>query len=815
MLGHPGFCAWGIAACCAVALGSEATARAQFTPGNVVVSVSGTNPTAGAPSIAPLSLVEYTRGGVPTGYVLGLPSADTPVATGTNYAIAGTTQSTALYGALKRSVDGRFLTITGANVPVATGTDALTFGVFSTASFPNRVIARIDAAGSVDTTTRFAARGAIPNGVITTDGTSMWWASDTGSLNSGGVRYLTLGSTVAGPQLTGIDLSPDSRTNTNGIGIFDGQLYVAYNVNPFRGVYALGTGLQQSGGPLVATTVVSSTSATDFFFANANTLYVAVSNTNPLLQGLGLQKWVRSGGGPWTNVWAANPAATLGIRGIAGSIEGESVDIFGVTLASTNAETPNSLLRVVDTLAGTSFPGFETIATSSSNSLFRGVAFAPVPEPVAWALGLAGLGLTFARRIIRRRSSAARSRRYLARYGILLWAALGGAVAQGQFRPDTIVVSVSGTNPMAGDPTIAPLSLIEFTTSGNPTGTVVGLPMVDTPIGTGTNYAITGSRNASLYGALKRSVNREYLTITAANVPADTGTSALIGGVFSTGGFPNRTIARIDAAGNVNTSTRFAARGSTPRGVASTDGVKLWWAADSGSGDSGGVRYLTLGGTVAGPILTGVGTSTSSRSATQGIGIFADQLYVPYDVATFRGVYALGNGLPESGGPLLATAVVSATSARDFYFADPNTLYVAVSNTNAAFIGIGLQKWIRSDGQWSNAWSSNPAGTFGILGLTGTVNGGSVDVFAVTFAGTDPVASNSLVKLGDTLAGTQFPGSGFTVLATATAGSLFRGVAFAPVPEPAAVALGLAGLAAVAGSAAVATRRRKVEQRRR
>lgn len=440
----------------------------------------------------------------------------------------------------------------------------------------------------------------------------------------------------------------------------------------------------------------------------------------------------------------------------------------------------------------------------SSDSWFRGVAFATVPESVAWAIGLAALGLAYVECIIGRSPSAARSRRHLARYGMLLWGALGGAVAQGQFRPDTIVVSVSGTNPMAGDPTIAPLSLIEFTTSGNPTGTVVGLPMVDTPIGTGTNYAITGSRGASLYGALKRSVNREYLTITAANVPADTGTSALIGGVFSTGGFPNRTIARIDSLGNVNSTTRFAARGSTPKAVASTDGMRLWWAADSGSGDSGGVRYLTLGSTVAGPILTGVSTSTNSRSATQGIGIFADQLFVPYDVATFRGVYALGNGLPESGGPLLATAVVSATSTRDFYFADANTLYVAVSNTNAVFVGLGLQKWIRSGGQWSNAWSSNPLGTFGILGLTGTVNGGSVDVFAVTYAGTDATAANTLVKLGDTLAGTQFPSDGFTLLATATAGALFRGVAFAPVPEPATVAMGLAGLAAVV----LATRRR-------
>jgi hypothetical protein len=391
-------------------------------------------------------------------------------------------------------------------------------------------------------------------------------------------------------------------------------------------------------------------------------------------------------------------------------------------------------------------------------------------------------------------------------------AAMGSTAAWAQFTPGSIVVSVSGMNPTAGDASIAPLSLLEFTAAGDLTGTVIQLPMFDIPLEAGTNYAIVGSRApASLQGALKRSVDGRFLTITAANVPADTPASSLPGGVYSSSSFANRTIARIDADGAVDTTTRFAARGTTPRGVASTDGSRLWWAANSGSGDAGGVRYLTLGDSVAGPLLTGVGLSTASRSNTNGIGIFADQIYVPYTVSPFLGVYALGNGLPESGGPLTATPVVSGiSSVTDFFFADADTLYVSVSNTDSEFSGLGLQKWGRAEGgSWINVWTSNPAGTFGIVGLAGSVVGEVVDLYAVTFSGSDPAGRNTLVKLTDTFAGSEFPLGGFSTLATSSPDSLFRGVALAPVPEPSAVVLGLAGLASVCGFGRWRTRTRR------
>ena len=383
-------------------LATRQACAAPFTAGGVVVSVSGPNtePT-GAADIAPLSLIEYTAAGVATGTVVALPTADAAVGSDTNYAIVGSQSASSLYGSLRRSVDGRFLTISASNVPATTTADLLPGGVFSSTNFQNRTIARIDVDGVVDTTTRFLARGTTPRGAVSTDGTSIWWAANSGTADSGGVRFVTLGDTTAGPLLTDTGTSSISRSNTNGIGIFDGQLYLAYNVSPFRGVYSLGTGLQQSGGPLPATEVVAATSVTDFFFADPDTLYVAVSSTDPALSGLGLQKWSYSSQSQtWTNQWTANPAGMLGVRALAGTVSGETVDLYAVTLADTAASTPNSLLRLADTLSGTTFPagGFATLATSTPGSLFRGVALAPVPEPTA-LLSAAGLAwLTLLRR---------------------------------------------------------------------------------------------------------------------------------------------------------------------------------------------------------------------------------------------------------------------------------------------------------------------------------------------------------------------------------------------------------------------------------
>lgn len=149
------------------------------------------------------------------------------------------------------------------------------------------------------------------------------------------------------------------------------------------------------------------------------------------------------------------------------------------------------------------------------------------------------------------------------------------------------------------------------------------------------------------------------------------------------------------------------------------------------------------------------------------------------------------------------------------WFANATTLYVAdegdgtvadaATSTNA-----GLEKWILVNGAWQMAYvlqnglnlgkqysvpnypSSIAPATDGLRNITGKVNGdGTVTIWAVTSTvsangdqGADP---NMLVSITDTLANTTAAGAAsekFTVLMTAPAGTVYRGICFAPVAGP-------------------------------
>jgi len=374
--------------------------------------------------------------------------------------------------------------------------------------------------------------------------------------------------------------------------------------------------------------------------------------------------------------------------------------------------------------------------------------------------------------------------------------AVGPSEAWAQFTPGRIVVSQYGDGTTSGT---VPITLREFTTSGSATGWQVTLPTADA----GANRPIVGTLSNTGVGLLKQSADGRFLSIIGSGTAAST-----------------LTIARIDNAGAVNSTTSFSillGGGPTPRAAITSTGTDFWWSASTGNNDTAGIRYVTLGATTTGAALAqGTGASSTTPGGpnpvplnARSLGIFGGQLYGSSSVAvggganaySFRGVYNVGSGLPTIANQLGSLIVGGGTSnsgridsAWDFFIADSSTIYVADDDTTAPASG-GLQKWILSSGSWSRAWTATPLGATGMRGLTGVVSGSSVQLYGITAVSTS-AGANSLVALGDTLGDTVAPS--FTTLATADANYVFRGVAIAPVPEPATVGIGLSGLAVLA-----------------
>ena len=388
-----------------------------------------------------------------------------------------------------------------------------------------------------------------------------------------------------------------------------------------------------------------------------------------------------------------------------------------------------------------------------------------------------------------------------------MWGAVSATMAAAQFTPGSVVVSQYGDGVTTGT---VPITLREFTTSGSPTGYQVVLPSAQV----GLNRPVVGTLSNTGVGLLKQSVDGRFLSIIGSGTAAST-----------------LTIARVDDAGGVNSTTGFSIAsggGPTPRAAITSNGTDFWWSASTGNNDTAGIRYLTLGGTTTGVALAqGTGASSPTPGGpnqvplnARSIGAFGGQLYGSANVAvgggasaySFRGVYNVGTGLPTTANQLGSLIVGGGTSnsgridsAWDFFIADSNTIYVADDDTTAPATG-GLQKWLFSSGSWSKAWTATPAGAIGLRGLTGIVTGSSVQLFGITAVATGS-AANDLVSMSDTLAGTSAPA--FSTLATAQLNYVFRGVALAPVPEPSSVVLGLVGLGGLAAVARRAGRGRR------
>ena len=331
-----------------------------------------------------------------------------------------------------------------------------------------------------------------------------------------------------------------------------------------------------------------------------------------------------------------------------------------------------------------------------------------------------------------------------------------------------------------------------------------------------------------------------------------------------------RVVALIAGDGTVDTSTALfnVYNGNNPRSAYTKDGSSFYVSGQGISGDTtGGVFYATKGSTTAVAI---TGLDTNSKTAAQDtrmVTVYNDQLYVSVDSKSGSGnnrdfIGTLGNagspptslansgngptriaGFGNSGGTGKLTLTAAQTnginavgkeinlSPESFFFANATTLYVADSgqpkNDSVSNDAIGsplgnggLQKWVLIGGNWTLQYTlsaglglvanSSASGVTGLLGLTGVVNGDSVELYATSYTIGD-LDQSYLFGITDSLSATTKSATAFTTLAAAPVNSNFKGVSFAPnavaaVPEPASWAMMIAGFA-LAGAT---MRRRRV-----
>lgn len=242
------------------------------------------------------------------------------------------------------------------------------------------------------------------------------------------------------------------------------------------------------------------------------------------------------------------------------------------------------------------------------------------------------------------------------------------------FTNGNLVVYRVGTGSAALASSATAVFLDEYTTAGGSPVQSIAMPTA----ASGGNHILTASGTATTEGLLTRSTDGQYLMLTGYD--AALGTASITSSASAT---VNRVIGRVDAAGNINTTTALndAATGSNPRSATSTNGTDLWI-----SGGAGGVRYTTLGSTTSTQLST---TVTNLRQAN----IFGGQLYVSTQSGTAVRLGTVGTGTP----PPLGRPSRTCRASR------PTTRRTPSSS----------QTWTRASPEWTRSmWPTKPRGRF-------------------------------------------------------------------------------------------------------
>ncbi|MBY0284297.1 MAG: Ig-like domain-containing protein [Sphingomonas sp.] len=324
------------------------SSQAAFSSGNIVVYRVGTGSAALSSAATAVFLDEYTTSGTLV-QSIALPTADN----GANQTLTASGSATS-EGQLSRSVDGRYLLLTGYDA--APGTTSV--NGTSTATVV-RVIGRVDSNGIVDTTTTTTAfSGNNVRDVASTNGTDIWAVGA-----NTGVVYTTFGSSGAGTVVS------NTATNFRTIDIFGDQLYYSANTTTFR-VGTVGVGTPTVTGNLSGNLPGTPTTGSPYsiFFADLTAAVAGIDTLYVADDAAGIQKYSLVGGN-----WSLNGTITATtVRGLTGVVAGTNVSLY-----STNGSIIGTVTDTAGYNAAPSTTTVTTIATASTNTAFRGIALAP------------------------------------------------------------------------------------------------------------------------------------------------------------------------------------------------------------------------------------------------------------------------------------------------------------------------------------------------------------------------------------------------------------------------------------------------------